>query len=80
METELSQSENLLHAMVNQQGARVPALINSGVRVLVLAVVVLLSYVAVLWDFLQPMIDPAVFVLALSVAVISSVALGRALA
>jgi hypothetical protein len=80
MEPELSQSKNLLHAMLNQQGAQVPALVNYRVRVLMLTTILLLSYVTVLWDFLQPMINPLIFVFALSVAAVSSIALGRALA
>jgi hypothetical protein len=45
-----------------------------------LTTILLLSYVTVLWDFLQPMINPLIFVFALSVAAVSSIALGRALA
>jgi hypothetical protein len=48
-------------------------------RILLLALVIAASYAAVIWTVLQPIINPAVFIAAFSVATICSVLLGKLL-
>lgn len=44
-----------------------------------LALVVLASYAAIVWDVIQPVISPVVFVSAFSIAIAGSIVLGRTL-
>lgn len=52
---------------------------NIGKKVFILALIVVTSYAAVLWDLMQPIIDPIIFVSAFSIAVAFSLMLGKTL-
>lgn len=52
---------------------------NIGKKVFILALIVVTSYAAVLWDLMQPIINPIIFVSAFSIAVAFSLMLGKTL-
>lgn len=75
---EMKQAQNLLRSVLNQMG---PVAQPGGyrARVFILLVLTIASYVTVLWDLMQSVIDPFIFIPAFSIAVACSILLGRAL-
>jgi hypothetical protein len=65
--------QELLHSAVTEQETDK----RNYLAVFALMFLAVLSYAGVVWSLVQPMINPAVFIIALSVSVVSSVALGR---
>jgi prepilin signal peptidase PulO-like enzyme (type II secretory pathway) len=72
---QIIQAQNLLRSALSQQ--QVGKLNYSWFSLLVFVVVA--SYASILWSLLQPVINPIVFVPALSVSVVCSLILGRML-
>jgi hypothetical protein len=70
---QFKQMQELLRSAFTQQetGKR------NYVAVFMLMLFAILSYIGVVWSLVQPMIDSVVFIVALSVSVICSLALGR---
>jgi hypothetical protein len=75
---EMKQSQDLLQSILSQEKPRA-GLYSAKIKICVLAFTVVASYMAVLWDFIQPIIDPIVFVPAFSIAVACSILLGKVL-
>ena len=78
-EQEIKQAQNLLQSILSQRETPVTRIINLKSKAIMLASLVLVSYAAILWDLMQPIINPFIFVPALSVAVVCSLMLGKIL-
>jgi len=76
---QIVQMKDRLQSMMSQQGASAAKLGNSKIKILALVFTLVLSYAAVLWDLIQPIINPIIFIPAFSIAVICSLMLGRTL-
>jgi len=80
-EQEIQNTKYLLESALCQQERLVTKkMVNVKIKVFAFAFLVLLSYTTILWDIMQPVIDPSIFVLALSFATVCSVLLGKVLA
>jgi hypothetical protein len=78
-EQEIKQAYGLLQSTLNQQEGFASRKLTGIVKSAILSLIVLVSYGAILWGLLQPVINPVVFIPAFSVAVACSVLLGKAL-
>ena len=75
---QIEELQNLLGSMAARSEASTRLRqVNSKTWIFLLFV--LISYTVILWDFSQPLINPLVFIAAFSIAVLSALALGRAL-
>lgn len=72
---QFEQSQNLLHSRLSD---RATARVNY-VRLCMFVLTALLSYVAVVWALFQPIVNPLVFVSALSASVVCSIWAGKLL-
>jgi hypothetical protein len=69
---QIKQMQSQLQSMVRQQRAPIA-------KLSILAFIVVVSYAAILWDFMQPTINPIIFAPAFSIAVTCSIMLGKIL-
>jgi hypothetical protein len=69
---QIRQMQSQLQSMVRQQRAPIA-------KLSILAFIVVVSYAAILWDFMQPTINPIIFAPAFSIAVTCSIMLGKIL-
>ena len=76
---QIEQTQNLLHSMLSQQETPVAKLSAIRVKICILVFVVIASYTAILWDIMQPTINPIIFISAFSIAVACSITLGKML-
>lgn len=78
---QIKQAQNLLRSALSQQ--EVPAGKLSNVKTMsyasILVFLVVLSYMTIVWDIMQPIISPIIFVVAFSTAVACSIILGKIL-
>jgi K+-sensing histidine kinase KdpD len=79
-EQEMKQAQDFLQSSLKEQGQAAPvARRNVKVTTYVLALLIIASYLIVVWVLMQPVISPIIFVAAFLVGVMSSVMLGRQL-
>jgi hypothetical protein len=78
---QVKQAQNMLHSELNQQEAVMakPGNVKMKVYTSMLAFIIVASYIISVWDIMQPIISPLIFVSAFSVAVTGSVILGKIL-
>ena len=76
---QIKQMQNLLHSILSQQEKPTAKLSNIKTKISILVSMIVASYTAILWDLIQPTINPIIFVPALSVAVVCSLTLGKIL-
>jgi hypothetical protein len=76
---QIKQIQNVLHSTLSQQETPTAKLSNIRTKICVLLFIVIASYTAILWDFMQPTIIPIIFILAFSIAVACSLMLGKIL-
>lgn len=76
---QIKQMQNLLHSILSQQEKPTAKLSNIKAKISILVSMIVASYTAILWDLIQPIINPIIFVPALSVAVVCSLTLGKIL-
>jgi len=76
---QIKQTQNLLHSILSQQEKPTAKLSNIKAKISILVFMIVASYTAILWDLIQPTINPIIFVPALSVAVACSLTLGKIL-
>jgi hypothetical protein len=74
---QIKQTQNLLNSVLGQQERSTAKLSN--IKICILVFIVVASYMAIIWDLIQPTINPIIFVPAFSVAVACSLMLGRTL-
>ena len=77
---QIRQMQHLLDFMLSQQEAPTGRLISSiNARISILVFVIVTSYMVILWDLMQPTINPTIFIPAFSIAVACSLMLGKIL-
>ena len=76
---QIKQMQNLLHAILSQQQAPTARRSNIQTKICILVFMVAASYTTILWDLMQPIINPIIFVPAFSIAVACSLMLGKIL-
>ncbi len=76
---QVGQAQNLLHSVLGQEEEPTAKLNRAKVKIGVLLFTVAASYTAILWDLMQSAINPIIFVFSFSVAVASSIMLGKTL-
>ena len=74
----IKQMQNMLHIMSSREKPTVKVSIIKP-KIYILVLIVVASYAAILWDLTQSIINPIIFVLAFSVAVVCSLMLGKTL-
>lgn len=78
-EQEVKQSISLLQSALNGQRTVAVRVLTGKVKAVVLSLIVVMSYGAILWSLMQPVVDPIIFVPVFSIAVAGSLLLGKAL-
>jgi len=80
-EQQLKQTQNMLQSVSTQQEVSTAKLSNIKIRINIcmLVFMVVVSYTAIVWELMQPIIDPIIFIPAFSVAVACSMMLGKIL-
>jgi len=78
-QNELEHAKGQLQLYLSQQPSTETGWGNTRIRgyILALASIVVSSYAAIVWNFLQPVVSPLVFVPAFCVSIIGSIMLGR---
>jgi hypothetical protein len=77
---QIQQAKEKIKWIINQQNmSKFPVSIIMKLRVYVLAFIITLSYVTIVWNLLQTIINPFIFVIAFSLAILCSIVLGRTL-
>lgn len=74
---QIKQTQNLLHPIISTQN--MPTAKLGYIKILISAFIIVMSYAAVLWALLQPIINPFIFVPAFYIAVACSLMLGKLL-
>jgi len=73
------QAQILLRSVLNQKEASRTKLSNLRIKVYMLLVIIVASYIAIILNFMQSIISPIVFISAFSIAVACSIILGKLL-
>ena len=76
-EQQIQEAQKLLQSVSNQQQAHVAELGKA--KIILLTFIVAASYILILWDITQVVVNPFVFVFAFSVAAAGSLILGKLL-
>jgi len=76
---QIQRAQKLLQSVSIQQEAYATKLISVKGKIFLLAFMVVVSYMVILWDTTQNIVNPVVFVLAFSIAVVCSLMLGKLL-
>jgi len=77
---QMKQTQDLLyHLPAQQPEAGAIGIRSVMVRIFLLSFIIVASYSAVLWSLMQPVVNAAVFVVAFSLATVSSIILGKVL-
>jgi hypothetical protein len=74
---EMKQAQDMLHSVLIQQETPIAKL--GKVKICLLVLIVVASYIASFWTLIQPIINPTIFILAFSVTVACSLMLGKVL-
>jgi hypothetical protein len=76
---EIRQAQSLLDTASSQQGTQLTKWNEPRARsyILLLSLIVAASYVTIVWDILQPIVSPIIFISAFIIAAVSSIFLGR---
>jgi hypothetical protein len=75
---QIQQAREKIKLIVNQTVSKSPVSIIK-LKVYVLAFLIIVSYVTIVWNLLQPIINAIILIIAFSLATICSIALGKAL-
>ncbi len=78
-EQQIEQMRDLLDSRLNQQRTVERRIPNAKIKICILVFAVTASYATILWDFMQPAINPVIFVPVFSVAIACSLMLGKVL-
>ncbi|MEM3696358.1 MAG: hypothetical protein QXQ94_02475 [Candidatus Bathyarchaeia archaeon] len=76
---QIRQTQILLRSIINQQETLEPKLINTKVKISLLTLIIIISYITILWNLTQFTINPIIFVPAFSIAIVCAVILGKTL-
>lgn len=78
-EEQIEQAQKLLRSIINQQKTPTIKPINAKIKIFTLALVIIISYITMLWSLMQSTIILTVFVSAFSIAVTCAILLGKSL-
>lgn len=78
-ELEIRQAQSMLQAALDQQEKPIARIFNAKIRAFTLLFLVIISYAAIVWDLMQPIINPILFIFAFSAAAVCSLILGKVL-
>jgi len=76
---QVKQTKIVLNHTVSQHQLPTPKLGNARARIYILVFMIIASYMAIIWDFMQSVVSAVIFVSAFSVAVACSIVLGKTL-
>jgi len=76
---QIGQTQNLLRSIVNQERMPTVRLGNIKIKIYLLVLIIVASYAAIVWNLMQSIIDPIIFIPAFSIAVACSIMLGKIL-
>ena len=76
---QVKQMQNLLDSILSRQDTPTAKPSNIKTKICILIFIVVASYTTILWDLMQPTINPTIFVSAFSIAVTCSLMLGKLL-
>ena len=77
---QINQAREMLNSILAEQGKIKPEKRKFNLKILLSMLTLILSYGILVWDLLLPVVNPIIFIAALSAAIISSLMLGKALA
>ncbi|MEM2970959.1 MAG: hypothetical protein QW270_00845 [Candidatus Bathyarchaeia archaeon] len=77
-EEQIKQAQNLLRSIINQQETPT-AKISAKTKISMLTLIIILSYITMLWNLIQPTINPILFIPAISIAIACAILLGKTL-
>jgi len=78
-ESEIKQTQNRLQSKLFTQEKPIAKIFNVKVKIFSLCILLVLSYLTILWNLMQSVINPVIFILAFSLAVFCSLFLGKVL-
>ncbi|MEM3700165.1 MAG: hypothetical protein QXL57_04800 [Candidatus Bathyarchaeia archaeon] len=78
-EEQVRQAQTLLSSMINQEEKYTTKIINTKVKISLLALMIIVSYLTILWSLIQPLISPIICISTLLVAVVCAILLGKTL-
>ncbi len=76
---QIKQTQSLLHSLLIQQEKHATKMNSIKIKICILVFLVVASYMAILWDLMQPTINSIIFVPAFSIGVACSLMLGKIL-
>ena len=76
---QIKQMQSLLRSISSQQEKNPTKVSSINLMTYILAFIVVISYAAILWNFVQPMVSSIIFILAFSIAAACSLMLGKIL-
>lgn len=76
---QIKQAHDLLSLSLNQQELPASKLISAKARISLLLTIIIISYITILWNLTQPIINLMIFVSALSLAIACAIMLGKIL-
>jgi len=76
---QIKQAQNLLNSILNQQGIPKAKLQNVEARIYILVFIIVASYMTIVWDLMQSIVNAVIFIPAFSIAVACSIILGKIL-
>lgn len=75
---QMKQTHDVLYSISVQKGKAAARLVGNRIKIVMFALIVCISYAMSVWVLMQHTINSAIFIIAFSVAVVSSLLLGRA--
>lgn len=76
---QIEKSQNLLNSILSRRERPTIKLNKNKTKISILVFIIIISYAVILWDLMQPIIAPIIFIFAFSIAVACSIMLGRLL-
>jgi hypothetical protein len=76
---EVKEAKNMLHSISSQRETSAAKLRNNTIKICILVLMAVASYVAGVWSLVQPIINPIIFISTFSISVACSIMLGKML-
>lgn len=76
---QIRRAQILLRSIINQQETYRPKPIDAKAKISILVLMIIVSYITILWDLTQSTINSMIFIFALIIAVVCAIMLGKAL-
>jgi hypothetical protein len=76
---QVKEAKNMLYSMSSQKEMSVTGLRNDNIKIGILVLMVIASYIASVWSLVLPIINPIIFISAFSISVTCSIILGKML-